>query len=257
MESVLQQGHPGGPCAFTVPMCSQAAAAVCRHGSASMWPGTTQCQKVFCNRCICLLTLPWLCCLQFKNPPDYSELNLDPAQFEQYKLHADADRTAKMHSAVRHVLSCLSWQCSLALLSQLELGGNIGWPPHHWRPFMAHSCCKHVCLGSCLQCLEKIAGLQMCQIWSCILPSILPAAAAWTAWGCLEGQTSAVPCCTLLHPAGPCNPGAASSKSAASYCIIVARIVCHSVMLFHHAGPAASSCQMLTVWSNLGGRLFF
>eukprot|EP00891_Asterochloris_glomerata_P007219 jgi/Astpho2/7219/Aster-01532 len=36
---------------------------------------------------------------KFKNPPDYSEMHLSPAQFEQYKLHADADRTAKMHSA--------------------------------------------------------------------------------------------------------------------------------------------------------------
>ena len=48
----------------------------------------------------CLLTLRRLCCLQFKNPPDYSDLHLSPAQFEQYNLHADADRTAKMHSAV-------------------------------------------------------------------------------------------------------------------------------------------------------------
>ena len=65
----------------------------------------------------CLLTLPWLCCLQFKNPPDYSEMHLSPAQFEQYKLHADADRTAKMHSAVNHRLQVSVAQQSCSAMS--------------------------------------------------------------------------------------------------------------------------------------------
>ena len=66
----------------------------------------------------CLLTLQWLCCLQFKNPPDYSKMHLSPAQFEQYNLHADADRTAKMHSAVSHGLRVSN--STAALLCQVS-----------------------------------------------------------------------------------------------------------------------------------------
>ena len=104
----------------------------------------------------CLLTLRRLCCVQFKSPPDYSELHLSPAQFEQYKLHADADRTAKIHSAVSHGL--LAQQPCSAKSAETRQESLLASTCTEGLSWHATAVCAHLCAAAC----NALIRLQAC-----------------------------------------------------------------------------------------------
>ncbi len=140
-------------------------------------------------------------------------MHLSPAQFEQYKLHADADRTAKMHSAVGHWLQVSDAQqpCSAKSAEAWHEPTRVC-PGTEGISWDAIALCMHVCAAVCnaLTRLHDCVCIQAAEVM--FLASTLHAAATWTTLGSLEGRISALPCCTLRHPAVPCGPAAASSQ---------------------------------------------